>query len=347
MKNTNKQTRPISSPDFEWLWHYFPLKRSSKEKLKYLLFSLFSFLFKNWDIYHNWKSARVYHKKFSIFQKNFWQRKFSTSYTIPIKKPSEGAKTIAASTQTLAIVIHAFYPVIFREITDMLQNCFPEKLHLYITASENFRNQTDQSILSNFPSVKYYIADNHGRDILPFIKILPDVIADGHQIILKLHTKGSNHLHRKEYWRHDLFEKLISRNAMSHALNTFSENPAIGMIGPAENILPMDHYYGSNAAIVRQLGIQAGLKDEQLRDMNFVAGSMFYARKECLQTILDLQLSSKQFEPETGQKDGTLAHAVERAFILGLLTSGLQLADTDYNSRNPLLTVCKNHYYTR
>jgi lipopolysaccharide biosynthesis protein len=73
---------------------------------------------------------------------------------------------------------------------------------------------------------------------------------------------------------------------------------------------------------------------------------MFYARIEVLKTVLDLGLTRDQFEPEDGQVDGTLAHAVERAFSLGLIKTGTFLADTGFPENDPFLTVNRNHYFT-
>ena len=196
---------------------------------------------------------------------------------------------------------------------------------------------------TDFLSVYMLETRNRGRDILPFLKVLPKVFEDKHNTILKLHTKGSNHLNRKEHWRKQLFSKLIGKGSVEHALQVFRSNPAIGMMGPAGNILPMSLYYAANGQKVLGLCRRMGLNEEQLNDLNFVAGSMFYARREVLEPIVNLNLTENDFEPEAAQTDGTLAHAVERAFAAGLLVSGLQLADTGYSPEHPVLRVSKTN----
>jgi lipopolysaccharide biosynthesis protein len=70
---------------------------------------------------------------------------------------------------------------------------------------------------------------------------------------------------------------------------------------------------------------------------------MFWLRPAALRVLLDAHLEGAGFEAETGQLDGTLAHAVERVFCLAARSQGfattsvaglLGLADTD-NGRYP------------
>lgn len=65
-----------------------------------------------------------------------------------------------------------------------------------------------------------------------------------------------------------------------------------------------------------------------LADDRFVAGSMFWVRLEALRTLLDAPLQPRDFEPESGQIDGTLAHAIERIVAASVAQAGWRVAGT-------------------
>jgi lipopolysaccharide biosynthesis protein len=346
MTNSGQENRAdYKYYDFQKLWKYFPVRRSFKEMMKNILFALFPFVFSNWAIYQNWKYAKAYRGSISKpWQTAYWQRMLNNQYTIPI--PGQGEKKdTPPPKKSLAVVIHVFYPEIFREIIMHLTQQIKVDTSLYLTGPGHILEEVKVLIPEVFKVVNYLPVKNHGRDILPFLQILPQVFNDGHEQVLKLHTKYSNHLNRREHWRSDLLSKLIGDGMINHGLEIFEKNPFVGMIGPYGNILPMQLYYAANGERVQRLSHRMGLSDKQLRDLNFVAGSMFYATKTALMPILQLDLRESDFEPEAGQKDGTMAHVVERLFSAALITANLHLADTNYDFENPVVTVSKvNHF---
>lgn len=341
----NKQNTEYKYHDFQKLWKFVPVRRSFKETMKNILFTIFPLVFSNWAIYQNWKYAKVYRgMAVKPWQTAYWQRKLNNQYTFPIPESNQ-KNCIPAKGKSLAVVIHVFYPEVFREIIMYLTQPVMDQLYLYFTGPQEILEEVKVLIPEVFQNVRYFPAKNHGRDILPFLQILPQVFNDGHELVLKLHTKYSNHLNRREHWRNDLLSKLIGEGMINHAIEIFEKNPCVGMVGPAGNILPMQLYYAANGERVQRLSKLMGLSNGQLRDLNFVAGSMFYARKEALKPVLDLNLLETDFEPEAGQKDGTMAHVVERLFAAALIKSNLQLADSAYNFEKPVLTVSKvNHF---
>jgi lipopolysaccharide biosynthesis protein len=62
--------------------------------------------------------------------------------------------------------------------------------------------------------------------------------------------------------------------------------------------------------------------------MVFTAGSMFWIRSRALMPILNLAISNEDFEVESGQTDGTLAHAIERFFTVAAKMGGYRVVDT-------------------
>jgi lipopolysaccharide biosynthesis protein len=332
--------------DFDKVWRILPFNRQIKENLKFLLFTAFPFFFYRFAVYQNWKNAQVYKdKNLSFWSLELWRRSFSKSFTVRIQTKKRIGKASSPNPR-FAIAIHAFYPEIFHEILQMLEQSEYDKISLYVTAPADVL-KTIEGMLnqSSFP-FRIMEVENRGRDILPFLKILPQIFDDGNELLLKIHTKKSDHLNRKDLWRSDLFNKLIGNGAINNALTIFENNPSLGIIGPAKHILPMYYYYGANALSVINLSKLMGVETGSLNGLNFVAGSMFFATKEALLPILNLGLNDGDFEIENNQTDGTMAHAVERAFAAALFAAKLQLSDTDYNNSNPVVTVSKNHYFT-
>jgi lipopolysaccharide biosynthesis protein len=73
----------------------------------------------------------------------------------------------------------------------------------------------------------------------------------------------------------------------------------------------------------------------------FIAGSMFWARVHALQPILQLDLNETDFEEELGQLDGTMAHAVERLFLILSKQSGYTFATLDRQGNSPIRSVLR------
>src|SRR5690606_39196216 len=114
---------------------------------------------------------------------------------------------------------------------------------------------------------------NHGRDVLPFLRMLPLISKDGFTQLVKVHTKKSTHRTDGETWRQDLYAKLLTPEAMEHAQRSFAEDPGIGILGPAGHVVPMSFYWGSNALAVEKLSCRLGISPAELPRLNFVAGT--------------------------------------------------------------------------
>ena len=86
--------------------------------------------------------------------------------------------------------------------------------------------------------------------------------------------------------------------------------------------------------------------EKELKNMHFVAGSMFYARTHAIEPLIKLQIPSTMFEEESGQHDGTMAHAIERVFTLSAYHVGMIVADTSFPKNTEGVQVTDDHPYT-
>lgn len=236
-----------------------------------------------------------------------------------------------AITDTLAIVIHAFYEDIFAEIMERLRKIKGVPFKLFITTPHAQGEKIDAALKSSGFAYHLLPVNNHGRDVLPFLKIAGRVMDEGYAYILKIHTKKSKHREDGDVWRNDLYDKLLNENSMRMAMSRFNSTPNLGMIGPSGHIVPMNFYWGSNAQTVESLACRLGQTLDEIKALNFVAGNMFFARMAALAPLLNLAIDDADFEPEAGQLDGTLAHALERAVSISLKAGSFEMTDTEMN----------------
>lgn len=228
----------------------------------------------------------------------------------------------------LAIVIHAFYEDIFSEILKKISlTNFSYKL--FVTAPFEIEGKIRKMLEELGQDFVLRILENRGRDVLPFLCIYPDIRAEGFDIIVKVHTKKSTHRKDGRVWCGDILDKLLENSSLDRALAAFATDPTIGMIGPHGHCISLASYLGENKDRVFSIGARLGLSQDDVASQSFVAGTMFIARTEVFEPLVRLGFDDAAFEPEAGQKDGTLAHALERAMALSVKASGMRLASSD------------------
>jgi lipopolysaccharide biosynthesis protein len=241
-------------------------------------------------------------------------------------------------------VIHAFYVDVFEEILAYLKNLdFPVKL--FVTTPLGQAGIIKPLIEKCGFEYQLMEVANHGRDVLPFLKIIPDVVGEGFEVFLKLHTKKSKHRQDGAVWLKDILGKLVSPGNAKEIIQTFNDNPSVGIVGPQGHIVPMTTYWGSNQKRVLELAARLGLDRETVMTAPFVAGTMFYGRISGLKPMLNLAISDQNFEAESGQIDGTMAHAIERIFTITVISANQKVVSTDWCSGQMEIPAIFNHEY--
>ncbi len=224
------------------------------------------------------------------------------------------------------VVIHAWYADVFAEILRSLKDSGLAWRIVVTTTHERLQAIEEVVGQSGLP-VEITCWRNHGRDILPFLHIAERLLAEGEDIVLKLHTKRSPHLQNGEQWRRELIACLLDAKRAGLIFSAFQRTPRLGLVAPEGHIFNLINNMGANERNVSGLLRRAGYLRDIHSDDSFIAGSMFWLRLSAIQPLLDAHLSPSLFETEAGQVDGTLAHAVERCF--GLLARHAGFEQTD------------------
>jgi lipopolysaccharide biosynthesis protein len=327
------------------LWWHLPLGRRTRQAVKTALFSWSGFLFRNTRPYINWAEVRKLSRSVEFDSGN----PFPPHYDLTLldKKPEAAAGI--PELRRVALVIHAFYPDIFGQILSRIESGLGPEANLpvkvFVSTPAGNEAQIRRLAAGCRRPISVEVFPNRGRDVLPFLR-LASGIEDADSLVVKLHTKKSNHRLTGELWREELLAGLLADGKIQKALAYFNQHPGVGLIGPAGHVVPMSLYFGGNAPALRFFCQVFGVSVRELRTMNFPAGGMFFARWAALRPLLSLDISDTMFEAEAGQSDGTMAHAIERVFSLSARFQGLTISDTSFPKNDSDVTVTRDHPYT-
>ena len=224
-----------------------------------------------------------------------------------------------------AVILHLYYTEMWEEITDYLANIEGD-FDLFVSIPHDV-DVSQEKILEKHKHTYIYRCQNRGRDVAPFLRILSVIYPLHYKYVLKIHTKRSPHLQYGNIWRRELYSKLAgSRELVRDIKQILDSQAGVGIFAPHGHVLPFAIFYGQNAENVKRLAHMVGIPYENQK-FQFVAGSMFWFRPSAFQQIINLNITTRDFEPEYGQKDGTLAHAFERFFGLLMWHKGLHIAE--------------------
>jgi len=224
------------------------------------------------------------------------------------------------TTKKIAVHAHIFYTDLADEIFENL-NYIPCKYDLYISTDSEEKRKKLKSKLSCLHSAETSVVEvfeNKGRDVAPFIIQMKNKITE-YDYICHIHTKKSL-VHDEglgDNWRKYLYKHLFGSCAnLLRILETFSVYDSIGLIFP--QIFPqikmhLDWAGNKNAAseLMRRLRIETELPSEIL----FPVGNMFWAKTDAVNNLFSLGLTMEDFPEESGQRDETLAHVIERIWV--------------------------------
>jgi lipopolysaccharide biosynthesis protein len=245
-----------------------------------------------------------------------------------------GLLSKAVKRHDIAAILHLYYFDLWEEISAYLINLDGE-FDLYVSVPHDTPCSLVERIIEKYPHTYIYRCENRGRDIAPFLHIFSLIYPLGYKYLCKIHTKQSSHRTDGDAWRQDLLKKLLgSKELVYQARRILDTQTDVGIVGPEGHVLPSSLYLNSNVDNLKRLARLAGISYHQ--NFRFVASSMFWLSPTAFYPLTLLPIETRDFEPEQGQVDGTLAHAFERFFALLVKSKGLRVVElTPEGSQSP------------
>ena len=235
-----------------------------------------------------------------------------TTYNKPLEFDTIESIEKKQAKHRTAIVVHLYHVDVWEHLKKHFSN-IKEGYDLYINVNNNITEDELFQIRLEFPSAIIVSLENRGRDILPFLNIYKAIEDKGYSYICKLHSKKSLHRTDGDAWRDHLVESLIGSQRRVEKAYSILDSSDNGIVIARGNRLSYKLWIGSNETKITKFAKDAGILLSD--DFLFPAGSMFWFKPEALKLLTEYA-KPDDFEDESGQIDGTMAHAVERLFGL-------------------------------
>ncbi len=250
--------------------------------------------------------------------------------------PSQSTTLAAPLKAKIAVVVHLHYSELWPDFEAALAS-IAEPFDLYVSTAIGMDQSVAAMIRTTHPDANVIAVENRGRDVWPFFAVHARFNLLRYELICKVHSKRSKHIAAGTSlpiavvdgndWRQQLLMGLLGSTQMVDKILRAFEDPAVGMICPAEFIKPIaTGTVGSR----RRLGhLLQKLELQVPESAQFAAGTMFWARTAAIAPLLRASFRNMDFEAERGQVDFTLHHAIERIFGSVVSSLGFRLVSLD------------------
>lgn len=232
-----------------------------------------------------------------------------------IKVPLSGLLETPRRMPRVLAIVHGYY-------TDLLPQIFSQIAGLGIDARVIVTTDTTEKVALSDAILadhglngRAVLCQNRGRDVAPFL-IEGAKHLDDAELILHLHTKKSPHDSIYSGWGEFLRANLIGSRDIALSIFDIFEKSNVGLVysdhfPPVLDLRNWGFDFDHAAALLARIGC----KISSDTPLEFPTSTMFWARREAIEPLFNLGLTYEDFEPEAGQIDGTLAHAIERSLL--------------------------------
>ena len=235
----------------------------------------------------------------------------------------------------VAAVVHIFYPELAAELKNLLLN-IPCAVDVFISTTSPEKKFAIEKIFDDFDkgNVTIKIFANRGRDIAPAFVGFKEIYKS-YDACLHIHSKKSPHAEDILFgWRNNLYKNLLGSPEIVGGILKILSEEKVGLVFP-QYFYPIRHSinWGENFHGTKNFLHGLGIEIDNRNLIEFPAGSMFWFKPKALAPLLESDLTFEDFPEECGQIDGTLAHAIERAFLFVVEAAGFTWIKIDSDKK--------------
>ena len=251
--------------------------------------------------------------------------------------PSDYSLLEYNKSQKIGLFFHIYFEDLIEECFHYVSNV-PEYTDIFITTDEENKKikiENKFSKLKNKVDVK--VIENRGRDVSAFLVPNREEILK-YDIACFAHDKKTKQLHpelKGEEFKYKCLENILgNKNFVNNIIDLFIKNPRLGLLSPpAPNHA---EFYGN---LGREWGENYDITVELLKDLNIESnvdkskapiapyGTMFWFRPKAMKKLLEKTWVYKDFPEEPNKVDGTILHAIERAYPFVVQEAGFYSAN--------------------
>jgi hypothetical protein len=259
-------------------------------------------------------------------------------HVVPLPRNRVIVTPAAPDSARIGVFAHIFYPELAEEIIGLLNNIGRKSCTIYISTDSAVKAQ---EIAQAFKAQSRHpfeirICENRGRDMAPMIVSYADRLAQV-DYALHIHTKKSPHYEQGfDDWRKYLLAETLGSPELVENILAMLAVDGVGAVMPEhfDPIKPIIQWFGNFETTAGLLNL-AGETLTRGHLVDFPSGSMFWFRPAALRKLLALGLQYYHFDPEQGQTDGTLAHALERSVLYFVEAAGYRWLTSKSQSAKP------------
>mgnify|MGYP003307378354 CR=1 FL=1 len=227
----------------------------------------------------------------------------------------------------ILVVLHLYYMNSWKSIKQYLDNLKGYNYDLVVTyTDENYKQSVLEKILKYKQNTKLFKYKNKGFDIGPFIDVISRLDISDYDIVFKLHSKGVrrkrifiyNQIFKYKDWFYNLYDGILGAFAVHKVIDVFATDQKVGLVA-SKNLIVHDPKH--KQFFTKQVADKYKLKIKD--NYQYVAGSCFVIRTQCLEKIKKLNLTIDSFA-DTKRGEFSLAHAMERLVCAMVETMNLK-----------------------